>query len=275
VSGVDLKREGDLAYREALPSSQSEADPVLLLHGFPETSYMWRGVMPAIADEAGRRAIALDFPGCGDSPPDPPATWERHMDAVERLCDGLGLDSVGVVVHDWGGLIGLRWACDHPGRASAIVASNTGLFPDGRWHGMAKALRTEGQGEEIIAAMTREGLSEMMRGLVPGFEEGAADEYWKSYETDEGRQGVLEMYRSGDFEKLEPYKGKLAELGVPLLCLWGENDAFAPPAGAFRFKKEVPGTEVVLVDGAGHFVYDEQPERCAHELVKFLTKLER
>jgi haloalkane dehalogenase len=269
VAEVETKQQAGIAYREAEPNSPSGADPVLLLHGFPETSYMWRGLLPALA-AAGRRAVALDFPGCGDSPPDPPATWERHVEAVERLRDALEIERAALVVHDWGGLIGLRWACDHPGAVSAIVAANTGFFPDGEWHGMAKALRTEGQGEEIIAGMTREGLGELLRGIGTGFDDEAADEYWKSYETEEGRRGVLEMYRSGDFAKLKPYRGKLAELGVPLLALWGENDPFSPPAGAFRFKKEVPGTEVVLVEGAGHFVFEDEPERCAREVVSFL-----
>ena len=62
--------------------------------------------------------------------------------------------------------------------------------------------------------------------------------------------GILEMYRSGDFSKLEPYRGKLAALDVPFLALWGEDDPFAPVAGAYRFQKEIPGAEVVAVEGA-------------------------
>ena len=60
------------------------------------------------------------------------------------------------MVHDWGGLIGLRWACDHPGAARALAISDTGFFPDGKWHGMAKALRTEGEGEQFMDNVTRE-----------------------------------------------------------------------------------------------------------------------
>src|SRR4249920_1182630 len=104
---------GGIAYREALPESDRGLAPALCLHGFPETSYMWRSVLSALAD-AGRRAIAPDLPGFGDSPPDLPGTWERHNEALERFRRELGLERVALLVHDWGGLVGLRWACEHP-----------------------------------------------------------------------------------------------------------------------------------------------------------------
>jgi pimeloyl-ACP methyl ester carboxylesterase len=272
VAQVELKREGDIAYREAVPDEPSGADPVLLLHGFPESSYMWRHLMPAIAAR-GRRAIAPDLPGYGDSPPDPPGTWDRHVEAVERFRAALGLERAALVVHDWGGLIGLRWACDNPGVASAIVAAGTGFFPDGKWHGMAAMLRTEGEGEKLVAGLDRDGMAKMLRAVGRGFGDQAIEEYFKAFTTEEGRRGVLELYRSGDFaEKLGPYRGRLAALGVPMLALWGEDDVFAPPASAYRLQKEVPDTRVVVIEDAGHFVFEDDPERCSLEVVAFLRK---
>ena len=77
-----------------------------------------------------------------------PATWGSHTERLEAFRTELGLDRVVLVVHDWGGLIGLRWACDHPAAARAIVISSTGFFSDGQWHGLADAMRTPGTGEE-------------------------------------------------------------------------------------------------------------------------------
>ena len=265
----ELKRAGGLAYRELAPSEPSEHPPVLCVHGFPQSSYMWRDLMAALAD-SGRRALAPDLAGFGDSPPDPPGTWERQVEALERWREAIGLGPAVLVVHDWGGLIALRWACDRPGTAAGLVLSNTGFFPDGEWHGMAKALRTEGQGEVLIDSLSRDGLAAMLAGVGSGFDEGAADEYFKAFATEEGRRGVLELYRSGDFSQLEPYRGKLAELGVPALALWGERDDYAPPAGAFRFAKELPDTRVVLVEDAGHFVFEDAADRCAAEVLRFL-----
>jgi haloalkane dehalogenase len=265
---TEVKRTGGIAYREALPESDA-GPPILLVHGFPESSYMWRHLMPVLA-QAGRRAVAPDLIGYGDSPPDPPGTWEHQVEALEQFRRDVGLERPLLIVHDWGGLIGLRWACEYPDAVCGLVVSNTGFFPAGKWHGMAQALRTEGQGEELMANLTREAFGMLLRDGGRGFDDGAIDEYWKGFTTEEGRRGPLELYRSGNFEKLVPYQGKIAALGVPMLILWGEDDEYAPVAGAYRFNKEVPGSELVLVEGAGHFVYEDDPERCAREVLAFL-----
>jgi haloalkane dehalogenase len=272
VAATETKSAAGLAYREALPEEDSlGGPPVLCVHGFPETSYMWREVMAALA-ESGRRAIAPDLPAFGGSPANPPGTWAQHVEAIGGLHRELELGPVWLVVHDWGGLIGLRWACDHPDAIAGLVISDTGFFPDGRWHGMAKALREEGQGEQLLASFTREGFSAMLASFSPSFDEATADEYWRVFATEEGRQAVLSFYRTCDFSELAAYEGKLGALGVPTLLLWGENDEFAPIGGAYRFKKEVPGAELVVVEDAGHFVYADAPERCAREIVDFLER---
>jgi haloalkane dehalogenase len=269
VGGVGLHREGEIAYREALPETPSGAAPVLLVHGFPESSYMWQRILPEIA-QTGRRAIAPDLIGFGDSPPDPPATWERHVEALERLRAGLGLERIVLVNHDWGGLISMRWVLERSVPLAGLVVSNTGFFPDGEWHGMAAALRTEGQGEALIDSVSRDGLAAMLGQMGSGFDGRAVDEYWKGFATEQGRRGILDLYRSGDFEKLRPYEGRLAALGAPTLVLWGKNDDYAPVAGAYRFGKEIPGAKLVIVEDAGHFVWEDDPERCARELIAFL-----
>jgi haloalkane dehalogenase len=244
---------------------------VLLVHGYPESSYMWMPAMEALAAR-GLYAIAPDLPGYGDSPPDPPGTWERHVEALEELRADQGLERVALVGHDWGGLIGLRWACDHPDAVWAIVASDTGFFADARWHDMAKAMRTAGRGEELVDGMTRERFDRILRGFSTGMEDRAIDEYYKAFADEPRRRGQLELYRSGDFEKLEPYEGRLAALGVPFLALWGEEDPFAPVAAAHRFEREVPGARVQVIANTGHFVYEDAPEEAAEALAAFLSE---
>ena len=220
--------------------------------------------------------MAPDLPGFGDSPADPPGTWERHVEHVERLRDGPGArTTVVLVVHDWGGLIGLRWACDHPGAVRALVISATGFFPDGKWHGMAQGLRAEGQGEQLVDDMTRDGLRRAMLGQISaGIDEEADRRVLEVLRRSRsGRRGQLELYRSGDFEKLARHEGKLAALGVPTLMLWGEDDQFAPVAGAHRFEREIPGSELVVIEGAGHFVVEDAPERYGSELGAFLRSV--
>jgi haloalkane dehalogenase len=268
VTAVQPRRAAALPYREACPQGEPTGDPVVLVHGFPESSLMWEPVMAALAD-SGRRAIAPDLYGLGDSDDGAPTTFEANLNALGDLIDELNLDRVAVVVHDWGGFIGLAWACDHPDRVSALVISNTGFFADGRWHGMAEAIRGD-DGEQIVAAIDRPGFEGLLRSSGD-FDDGAMDTYWQPFAEGRGQRATLDFYRSMDFSKLAPYDGRLAELGVPTLLLWGPEDQFAPIGGAHRFEREIPGAHLVTVDGAGHFVFDQEPARCAREVVSFLS----
>jgi haloalkane dehalogenase len=231
---------------------------------------MWRHLLPELA-AGGRRAVAPDLAGFGDSAPDPPGTWERHVASVERFRRELGIERCAAVVHDWGGLIGLWWACEHPDAVDALVISSTGFFPDGKWHGMAKALREPGTGEQLLESADRDTLAAVLRQSSSGIGDDALDEYWKAYADPERRRGHLELYRSGDFAKLKRFEGRLAALGVPVLLVWGAADPFAPVAGAHRFARELPDTELVVIEDAGHFVWEDAPVRCAEAVTAFLA----
>jgi haloalkane dehalogenase len=258
-----------LVYRESLPVEEP-LGTLLCVHGYPESSYMWRHVLEGAA-AAGWQAVAPDLPGYGDSPYAGDGSWQTHVDALDEFHREQELGRVVLVVHDWGGLIGLRWACEHPEAIRALVISNTGFFPDGRWHGMAEALRTPGQGEELVGALDRDGFAGMLRAVLPTIEDRSIDEYFKAYASDERRRGQLELYRSGDFSELERYD--LAALDRPALILWGENDPFAPVAGAHRLVAELHDTELTIIEGAGHFVFDEAPEQAAGAVVSFLERV--
>src|SRR5262245_13538492 len=258
-----------LSYRESGPADGPVA---LLLHGYPESSFMWNGVMPHVAS-AGWRAIAPDLAGFGDSPPDPPGTWERRVESVERFRRELGIERCVPVVHDWGGLIGLWWACEHPDAVEALVISSTGFFPDGKWHGMANGLREPGTGEQLLESLDRNAFGAVLRQQCPSMSDEALDEYWKAYADGERRRGQLEMYRSGDFSKLERFD--LAGLGVAALLVWGEGDEFARVASAHRLERELPDTELLVVQGARHFVWEDAPEECGAALMAFLARVRR
>jgi haloalkane dehalogenase len=261
----------ELAYREA---GDAGAPVALLLHGYPNSSYLWKDVLDDVAG-AGFRAIAPDLPGYGDSPMPSgfTGTWADHVAALDDFVAEHDLAPVALVVHDWGGLIGLRWACDRPYTVRALAIMSTGFFADGKWHGLAQGLRSEGQGEQIIASLTRETFGDLLRSASPKIADAAIDDYWKAFADDERRAAHLALYRSGNFDELESYEGRLAELGVPTLLLWGAQDAFAPVAGAHRFAREIPHAELVVLDEAGHFLMEDEPARVGRELARFLSTL--
>jgi haloalkane dehalogenase len=261
-----------LAFREA---GEPGAPVALLLHGYPNSSYLFRNVMPAVA-AAGWRAVAPDFPGFGDSPLDGrDGTWEDHVEALDAFVTEQGLAPVALVVHDWGGLIGLRWACDHSDQVRALTLMSTGFFADGRWHGLARAMRTPGELDGLMDSMTRDAFIDVMRTAEPHASAEAVEEYWKGFATPEQRQAHLTLYRSGDFEKLAPYEGRLAALDIPTLVLWGRNDEYAPVGGAYRFAKEIPHAKLVVLDDAGHFLMEDDPDRVGAEIGKFLAGVGR
>ncbi len=265
---VELKTAGPLAFREAVPEGAESGAPVVLVHGFPESSLMWVPLIEELA-RRGRRCVAPDLYGLGDSEDEGPATFERNLEALTALLDDLGLGRVALVVHDWGGFIGLAWAARNPALVEALVISNTGFFSDGRWHGLAETMRGE-QGEALAAALDRDGFAAMLRAGGAAFTEATIDAYWRPFAAGRGRRSTLEFYRSMDFEKLAPYEGELAALGVPTLLLWGAADEFAPLSGARRFEREIPGARLLALPDAGHFVFDEQPERTTAAVAEFL-----
>jgi haloalkane dehalogenase len=256
-----------LAFRE-----QGEGPAALLVHGYPNSSYLWRDVLPVVAG-AGFRAVAPDLAGYGDSPlGGHGGSWEEHVEALGAFVAEQELAPVVLIVHDWGGLIALRWACEHPEAVRALVLMSTGFFADGKWHGFAQAMRA-GQVDDLIGAMDRDGFAGLMRQAAPTASPEAIDEYWKGFATLEQRQAGLALYRSGDFAKLAPYEGCLGKLGVPTLILWGAKDDYAPVASAYRFAKEIPHAELVVLDDAGHFVMEDDPERVGVEVARFLGDL--
>src|SRR3954464_5020655 len=264
-----MRRAAGLAYREAGPGDRPGA---LLVHGYPASSYMWEPLLGALA-AAGWRGGAPGLAGFGDSEVDRPATWSRHVESLTRFAAELELRDVVLIVHDWGGLIALRWACDVPGAVRGLVISNTGFFADGKWHGLADVMRTPGTGEELVDGMTREAFGAALATQSPGMDDRALDEYFKAFADETRRRGQLELDRSGEFSELARYEGGLRALGVPALVLWGETDAYVPVAAAGRFAAELDDAEVVVLEGVGHFLYDDAPSRTGAAVIGFLERL--
>jgi haloalkane dehalogenase len=153
-----------------------------------------------------------------------------------------------------------------------LVISNTGFFPDIEWMEIARTMRTPLEGEALLDSLSREGFATLMNEASSEFDDRALDEYWKAFTTAEGRRGMLELYRSFDLDELRPYQERLAALGVPALILWGQEDAYIPVDYASRFAREIPGSKLVLLEGVRHFLFEDEPDRCAKEVIDFLQQ---
>jgi len=133
-------------------------------------------------------------------------------------------------------------------------------------------LRTPGDGEKLLAELTEERFAGLLRAASQGLTDAAIASYWRPFTSEDGRAAQLELYRSGELSELEPYQGRLAALGVPTLLLWGEDDPFAPVAGAHRLQAEIPHAELEIVAGTGHFVVEDDPAGYSEAVVAFLAR---
>ena len=228
--------------------------------------------MPALA-AAGWRALAPDLAGFGDSPLDPPGTWERQVEALERFRREQGVERCVPVVHDWGALIGLRWACEHPDAVAAPRDQLERLLP-------RRQVARHGEG----AAHARRSASRRWRGARPrGLRRRAA-----RVEPGLRRRGdrrVLEVARrrARTGATRSSCTARATSRSWPATawptwtcrccCCGARATSSRRCAGAHRFQRELPDTELVVIEGAGHFVWDEQPERCAGALTAFLERL--
>jgi pimeloyl-ACP methyl ester carboxylesterase len=268
---VDLRRieigGRSFAYREA-----GHGPAVLYLHGFPTSGYLWRKPIDRVSAEF--RAVAPDLPGFGDSDMlEGPHTWEALCSWVDAFVNTLGLAPLHLAVHDWGGLIGLRWACDHPEKVSSLLITDTSFSSRDRWHAMAQEWRKPEVGEQLIGATTEEGFEAMMRAISPTIEDSSIKEFWKGMSTQPRRDAKLDMYRSLDFPMLAPFEPILPTVAPGRVkFIWGELDPFVPPKTAYRLQERLGG-EVKILEGAGHFLQEDRGEASGDLHLEFLRSL--
>jgi haloalkane dehalogenase len=251
--------------------------PVLLLHGEPTSSFLWRNVVPPLV-AAGHRAVAPDLIGFGRS--DKPAdsgwySYDRHVASIERLVEVLGLRAMTLVVHDWGGPIGLRFAVEHEKLVDRLVILDTGIGggrpPSDTWLHFREVVRTMG------AAIDPARLVES--GTVNGLDDEARIAYAEPFPTPESKAGMLAfpdlVPAEPDHPNTEPMnrvRDALRSWTKPTLIVWGAADAALPPALAYAFAELIPGAgEPIVVEGAGHFLQEDRPDEVATAIVRFLT----
>lgn len=259
-----------------LEAGDPAAPPVLLLHGWPTSSFLWRNVIGPIAD-AGNRVIAPDLPGFGrsDKPLDASYSFRFFDSALDELCEAAGVGETGLAVHDLGGPVGMHWATRHPGRVRKLALLNTLVFakPSAAVVAFIVGLRTPG----LRSWLTSE------RGLRFAMRIGIRDE---SRVDDELLAGVLEPFAGDDARKalrkaalnLHPSGMKEVErwLGTvefPVRIVYGTDDKILPDVAKTMRKvaEIVPGTEITALEGCGHFLQEDRPDEVAAHLAAFFA----
>ncbi len=271
----------EVFYREAGPS---DAPVILLLHGFPSASHMFRDLIPLLADRF--RLIAPDLPGFGQTKSPPRGTFEYTFDnlanVIEGFTEAMSLERYALYVFDYGAPVGLRIAMRNPYRVSAIISQNGNAYLDGfsdQW-GPWEAYWREPSAANREAC--RESLSpDTIRNWQygTGAEPGALSP--DGYELDiayMARPGAEEIqldlildYRS-NVALYPAFQAYFRDYRPPLLAAWGRHDPAFVPAGAAAYKKDLPDAQVHLLD-AGHFALETHAQEVATLIRAFIDPI--
>ncbi len=264
---------------------RSAGDPgapvVLLLHGFPSASHMFRDLIPELAGEY--RVIAPDLPGFGMT--EQPArgafayTFDNIAKVIGRFTEVLGLQRFAIYVFDYGAPVGFRLALAHPERISAIVSQNGNAYEEGLsdawapirayWNEPTQANRDALRGflsPQTTLFQYTHGVSDPA--LVSPDGRNLDDFYLARPGNDEIQLDLLGDYRTNValYGDIQAY---LRDRRPPVLAIWGRNDPFFLPAGADAFKRDVPEAEVRFLD-TGHFALETHTGEIARAMRGFL-----
>ncbi|HEY7210870.1 MAG TPA: alpha/beta hydrolase [Bryobacteraceae bacterium] len=268
-------------YREA---GQPDAPVVLLLHGFPTSSFQFRELIPRLADRY--RVIAPDLPGFGFTEVPPKRGYNYTFDSLAgtmlAFTEALGLTRYALYIFDYGAPTGLRLALAHPERITAIVSQNGNAYEEGlgsAWSPIQTYWREPSPENRaaLRAVLSAEGLRSQYIDGVPHAERIAPEAYTLDAALI-GRPGNMEIqldlfldYASN--VKLYPaFQEYFKKFQPPLLAIWGRHDAFFLPAGAEAFRRDNPNATVQLLE-AGHFALETHVEEIAHAMRSFLGGL--
>lgn len=270
----------EVFYREA---GSSDAPVILLLHGFPTASHMFRDLIPLLADRF--RLIAPDLPGFGQTKAPPRETFDytfdRLADVIEGFTAALSLDQYVLYIFDYGAPVGLRLAMRHPERISAIVSQNGNAYIEGfsdEWSSWESYWR------EPSAANREACRPSLAPDTIRNWQYGTgADPNLLSpdgYELDiayMGRPGAEEIqldlildYRS-NVALYPAFQSYFREHRPPLLAVWGRHDPAFLPAGALAYQRDIPDAKIHLLD-AGHFALETHAEEVATLIRTFLDR---
>jgi pimeloyl-ACP methyl ester carboxylesterase len=272
----------ELFYREAGPA---DAPAVLLLHGFPASSFMYRELIERLAVRY--HVIAPDYPGFGYSAAPSASTFEYTFDAladvIDDLTSALDLERYAIYMQDFGGPVGFRLAARHPERVTALIVQNANAYveglPDEFWT-PARAMWKDPSAANM-AAIRSAAMSD--EALEWNYTHGVADrsricpDSWELQRALINRPGnkdimlaLLYDYRR-NLDLYPQWQAYFREHQPPTLIVWGKHDVIFPPSGAHPYRRDLPRAELHLLD-TGHFALEECVDPTARIMLEFMER---
>jgi haloalkane dehalogenase len=257
---------------------EGHGDPILLLHGEPDWSYLYRKMIPDLSTAF--RVIAPDYLGFGRSDKPTDVGWysfDRHTESIKRLIENLDLHGITIVVQDWGGPIGLRAATELKDRFARLVVLNTGLFLPGpgwptegfmRWRNFAERV---GLDMDIGRAMQSSCATQLDEATLAGYE--------APWPTRESKAGVaafplLVPIKAGDpgAAEMQRVQAELGHWEIPALVLFSDGDPVFRPEIGQHFAHLLPGAHGVMetIAGASHMLQEDRGEEIADRILDWV-----
>ncbi|CUJ72820.1 alpha/beta fold hydrolase [Achromobacter xylosoxidans] len=288
VSAADLQvhhrfeQAGDVKvfYREAGPR---DAPIVLLLHGYAASSFMYRNLIPLLAD--GYRVIAPDLPGFGFT--EAPArgqydyTFDQLAETIGQFTRQLGLDRYAMQVFDYGAPVGWRLAAEHPARISAIISQNGNAYEEGLgagwapiqkyWKDPSQANRDALREFATPASIRWQYLEGVPDQTLVAPDAIALEGHLVSRPGNADVQLDLLLDYASNVQKYPEFQAYFRKHQPPLLAVWGKNDPFFLPAGAEAWKRDIPGADVRFYD-TGHLALETHGAEIGAVIRRFLDK---
>lgn len=270
----------EVFYREAGPK---DAPVLLLLHGFPTSSHMFRDLIPRLADRF--RVIAPDYPGFGHSAmPDRSKfayTFDNYAEVVEKLIQQLGVKRYALYVMDYGAPIGFRLASKHPDQITALIVQNGNAYDEGleKFWDPIKAYWRTGASAEREALRWLTSIKATQWQYTNGVQDTSlvSPDTWTVDQALMDRPGNAEIqldlfhdYRTNVplYPKWQAY---FRERKPPTLVVWGKNDEIFGAAGAAPYRRDIPNAEIHLLD-TGHFALETHGQEIARLIRDFLDR---
>lgn len=252
------------------PSDAPQDEAVVFVHGNPGCGSDWRELMAPVSQFVRVVAPTMQgYPGA-DMRADQDYTVDGYARQLGGIIDELGLRRVHIVAHDFGGPWSLTWAAQNPDVVASVTLINTGVLLGYRWHRLARVWRLPVIGELFMRLSTPRSVRTILASDNPCLASQWITELAASAAPAGTKRAILQLYRSTTPESMARLAETLRPRDTPCLVVFGNNDRYIPAAQAQRQREPFPSAQIEIVEGAGHWVWFERPNRVLELVVPFL-----
>jgi pimeloyl-ACP methyl ester carboxylesterase len=276
VAGIDI------FYREAGPV---QAPTILLLHGFPTSSHMFRDLIPLLSDRY--HLVAPDYPGFGNS--STPGvrefdyTFDHLADVIQEFTDALKLEKYSLYAQDFGGPVGFRLATRRPERVQTLIIQNANAYVEGmstEVHDLLLSLNRDRSHERRVKAAAMFELPYTKKQFVDGVADPSlvSPDSWQHAQWGLDRPGnkeiqyALHANYATNFDKYDEWQAYFRRYQPPALIMWGKGDFVFGVPGAKAYGRDLKSVELHILDGAAHFALETNSREIADFIRRFLSE---